>query len=48
MFSDFILIVDACSKIPKLYGMDKTTTEEVMDKMGMFQYKFEKKEKFGC
>ena len=26
-FSNYILIVDAYSKIPKLYGMDKITTE---------------------
>ena len=26
-FSNYILIVDACSKIPKLYGMAKINTE---------------------
>ena len=26
-FSNYLLIVDAYSKIPKLYGMDKITTE---------------------
>ena len=31
-FSNYLLIVDAYSKIPKLYGMEKITTEEVMDK----------------
>ena len=30
-FSKYILIVDAYSNIPKLYGMKKITTEEVMD-----------------
>ena len=39
-FSNYLLIVDAYSKIPKLYGMDKITTEEVMDKLNMFQSRF--------
>ena len=38
-FSNYLLIVDAYSKIPKLYGMENITTEEVMDKLGMFQSK---------
>ena len=42
-----VLIVDAYSKIPKLYVMNKITTEEVMDKLDMFQYIFGKIEKFG-
>ena len=41
-FSNYLLIVDAYSKIPKLYGMYKITTEEVMDNLDMFQYKFGK------
>ena len=36
-FSDYLLIFDAYSKIPKLYGMEKITTEEVMDKLDVFQ-----------
>ena len=32
-FPNYILIVDACSKISKLYGREKITTEEVMDKI---------------
>ena len=32
-FSKYILIVDAYSKTPKLYGMEKITTEEVMDNL---------------
>ena len=28
-FSNYILTVDAYSKIPKLYGTDKITTDEV-------------------
>ena len=35
-FSNYILIVGAYSKIPKLYGTDIITTEEVMDKLDMF------------
>ena len=35
-FSNYLLIVGAYSKIPKLYGMEKITTEEVMDKLDMF------------
>ena len=41
-FSNYILIVDAYSNIPKLYGMDKITIEEVMDKLDMFQSKLGK------
>ena len=36
-FSKYLLIVDAHSNIPKHYGMEKITTEEVMDKLDMFQ-----------
>ena len=36
-FSNYLLIVYAYSKIPKLYGMDIIYTEEVMDKLDMFQ-----------
>ena len=46
-FSNYILIVDAYSKVPKLYGMKKITTEEVMDNLDMFQYRFKKMDKFG-
>ena len=46
-FSNYLLIVDAYSKIPKLYGMEKLTTEEVMDKLDMFQSRFEKIDQFG-
>ena len=41
-FSYYILIFDAYSKFPKLYGMKKITTEEVMDKLDMFQSRFGK------
>ena len=46
-FSNYLLIVDAYSKIPKLYGMENITTEEVMGKLDMFQSRFEKIDKFG-
>ena len=35
-FSNDLLTVDAYPKISKLYGMDKITTEQVMDKLDMF------------
>ena len=38
-FSNYTLIVDAYSKITKIYVMEKITTEEVMDKLDMFQYR---------
>ena len=41
-FSNYLLIVDAYSKIPKLYGMENITTEEVMKKLDMFQSRFRK------
>ena len=46
-FSNYILIIDAYSKITKSYGMEKITTEEVMDKLDMFQSRFGKIEQFG-
>ena len=46
-FSNYLLIADAYSKIPKLYGMDNITTEEVMDKLYMFQSRFGKIDEFG-
>ena len=41
-FYNYILIVDAYSNIPKLYGMDKIKTEEVMDKWICFNPYFGK------
>ena len=46
-FSNDLLSVDAYFKIPKLYGMEIITTEEVMDKLDMFQSRFGKIGKFG-
>ena len=41
-FSNYLLIVDAYPKIPKLYVMENITTEEVMDMVDMFWATFEK------
>ena len=41
-FYNYLLVIDAYSQIPKNYGMDKITTEEVMDKLNMFQSRFGK------
>ena len=46
-FSNYILTVDTYSKITKLYGMEKITTEEVMKKLDMFQSRFRKIDEFG-
>ena len=46
-FSNYLLIVHAYSKIPKLYGIEKITTEEVMDKLDMFQSISGKIDEFG-
>ena len=46
-FANYLLIVYAYSKIPKLYGMGKITTEEVMDKLDMFEERSVKEDKFG-
>ena len=46
-FSNYLLIVDSYSKIPKLYGMEKITTEEVMDNLDMFQSRFWEMDQFG-
>ena len=46
-FSNYLLIVDAYSKIPKLYGMEKITTEEVMDRLDMFQSRFGRIDELG-
>ena len=46
-FQNYLLIVDAYSKIPKLYGMENITTAEVMEKSDMFQSRFGKIDQFG-
>ena len=45
-FSDYLLIFNAYSKTPKIYGPEKITTEEVMDKLDMFQSRFGKIDEF--
>ena len=45
--SNYCLSVDAYYNIPKLYGMKKIKTEEVMDKLDMFQSRFWKIDQFG-
>ena len=45
-FSNSLSIVDAYSKIPNFYNMDKIKTEEVMDKLDMFQSRFVKIDEF--
>ena len=46
-FKNYFLIVDAYSKIPKLYGMENIATAEVLDKLDMFQSRFGKIDQFG-
>ena len=46
-FKNYLLIVDAYSKMPKLYGMDNITTEEVMEKLDIFQSRIGKIDQFG-
>ena len=46
-FYNYLLIFDAYSKIPKLYGMENITTAEVMEKLDMFQSRFGKIDQFG-
>ena len=46
-FSSYLLIVDAYSKIPKIYSMDNIKTEEVVEKLDMFQSRFGKMDQFG-
>ena len=46
-FNNYLLIVDAFSKIPKIYGLENITTEEVLDKQDMFQARYGKIDQFG-
>ena len=46
-FKNYMLLVDAYSKIPKLFGMENITTAEVLDKLDMFQSRFYKIDQFG-
>ena len=46
-FASYFLILDYYSNIPKFYGMENITTEEVMDKPDMFKEIFRKIDEFG-
>ena len=46
-FSSYLIVVDAYSKIRKLYVMEKITTENVTDKLDMFQSRSGKIDEFG-
>ena len=46
-FSNYLFIVYAYSKIPKFYGIEKITTEEVMEKLDMFQFRSGEIDQFG-
>ena len=45
--NNYLLIFDAYSKLPKLYGLENKTTDEVFDKLDMFRYRFGKINQFG-
>ena len=46
-FSNYLLIVNTYSKIPRFYGMDRITTKKVIDRLDIFQCRFGKMDKFG-
>ena len=46
-FYYYLLVVDAYSKLPRLYGIENIATEEVMDKLDIFQARFEQVDEFG-
>ena len=46
-FANYLLIVDAYSRILHLYGLDDSTTEAVMDKLDEFQARYDKVDAFG-
>ena len=46
-FSNYLLTVDTYYNIPKLYGMEKIATEEVIEKLDMFQSRLGKIDQFG-
>ena len=45
-FPNYIFIVDAYSKLSRIYGMEVITTEEVVEKLDMFQARFGKVDDF--
>ena len=46
-FANYLLIVDAYSRTPHLYGLEESTTEAVMDKLDEFQARYGKVDAFG-
>ena len=46
-FTYYLLFADTYSKITNFYGMESFITEEVMDKLDMFQSIFWKVDEFG-
>ena len=47
IFSNYLLIVDEYFKTPTLYGVERISTEEVMEKLEIFLSRFGKIEEFG-
>ena len=47
IFENYLWTVDDYSRIIKMYGIENITTEEVMDKLDMFQEIFGKLDEFG-
>ena len=46
-FENYLLVVDAYSRVPRLYGLEETTTAEVMDFLDVFIAEFGKVDQFG-
>ena len=46
-FANYLLIMDDYYELPRLYGTENTTSEEVTTKLDMFQDRFGKVATFG-
>ena len=46
-FANYLLVVDAYSRMTRLYGLEETTTEAVMDKLDVFIAELGKVDRFG-
>ena len=46
-FQNYLLVVDAYSRMPRLYGLEELTTEAVMDALDVFVAEFGKVDEFG-
>ena len=46
-FANYLLVVDAYSRVPRLFGLEEMTTEAVMDKLDEFQARFGRVDEFG-